>query len=151
MRELDKGLEISLKGPQAQRALEAFQQQMTAWGLRAPPSQPLVLDFGLGDFARVGLIETWIANEVEAGYCGKYLFVFDGQTCPMHRHRQKHETFFLVKGCVSMLYDGVAREMRRVPRLACPAVVSQAPASTAGQAQSCSAQDLIVRQRTVSE
>ena len=112
MRELDRGLEISLKGPQAQRALDAFQQQMTAWGLRAPPSQPLVLDFGLGDFARVGLIETWIANEVEAGYCGKYLFVFDGQTCPMHRHRQKHETFFLVKGCVSMLYDGVAREMR---------------------------------------
>ena len=25
------------------------------------------------------LIEFWIANEMDAGYCAKYLFVFDGQ------------------------------------------------------------------------
>jgi len=111
MRELDKGLEISVKGPQADEALAAFRRQIQSWGLAMPPAAPLVLDFGLGDFQKVGLIECWIANEVEAGYCGKYLFVFDGQTCPMHRHRQKHETFFLVKGRVRMVYDGVEWEM----------------------------------------
>ena len=38
------------------------------------------------EFDRVGLIEFWIANEKEAGYCGKYLFAFDGQQCPAHSH-----------------------------------------------------------------
>jgi mannose-6-phosphate isomerase-like protein (cupin superfamily) len=71
----------------------------------------LVLDFGLGDFAKTGLIEYWIANEVEAGYCAKYLFVFDGQTCPMHHHRGKMETFFVVKGTVRMSFDGREFEM----------------------------------------
>lgn len=111
MRELDKGLEISLGGPQAEEALSAFRRQIESWGLAMPPVEPLVLDFGLGDFARVGLVECWIANEVEAGYCGKFLFVVDGQTCPMHHHREKHETFFLVKGRVRMACDGVEREM----------------------------------------
>jgi N-acetylneuraminate synthase len=40
-----------------------------------------------------------------AGYCGKYLFVFDGQTCPRHRHSVKHETFFIVQGSVRMKLD----------------------------------------------
>ena len=43
-------------------------------------------------------------NETQAGYCGKYLFVFDGQTCPQHRHTTKHETFFVVKGQVRMQF-----------------------------------------------
>lgn len=68
--------------------------------------QPLVLDFGLGDFHQIGLIEYWIANEAQAGYCGKYLFVFDGQTCPRHRHEVKHETFFLVKGRLVVEFNG---------------------------------------------
>ena len=70
-----------------------------------PPSQRLVLDFGLGDFKGTGLIECWLANEVAAGYCGKYLFVFDRQTCPAHLHRKKHETFFIAKGRVRMVID----------------------------------------------
>ena len=65
-----------------------------------------VLNFGLGQFDRVGLIEHWIANETEAGYCGKYLFVFDGQQCPAHSHRVKHETFFVVRGCLNVILDG---------------------------------------------
>ncbi len=59
-----------------------------------PPHEPLVSDFGLGDFYETGLIEYWVANEIQAGYCGKLLFVFGGQTCPMHWHKRKHETFF---------------------------------------------------------
>jgi mannose-6-phosphate isomerase-like protein (cupin superfamily) len=109
--ELEKGLRISIRGPETVRALRALRMQMKTWGLTMPRAQPLVLDFGLGDFGSTGLIEYWIANEVEAGYCGKYLFVFDGQSCPMHRHKTKHETFFIVRGSVKMTCGGRTRRM----------------------------------------
>ena len=73
-----------------------------------------MIDFGLGQLDRVGLIEYWIANEKEAGYCGKYLFVFDGQQCPAHSHRPKHETFFLVRGCLQVVMDGRSLTSSRV-------------------------------------
>lgn len=102
MNELKKALRICLPGPSARKALARFRAQLAKWGLVMPPVEPLVADFGLGDFDKTGLIEYWIANEGKAGYCGKYLFVFDGQTCPAHRHKTKHETFFIVKGKVRM-------------------------------------------------
>ncbi len=102
MKELKKGLDISLKAAAAERHLRRFRKQMKAWRLAMPPARPLVLDFGLGRFDETGLIESWIANEEKAGYCGKYLFVSGGQTCPRHRHRAKHETFFIVRGKVRM-------------------------------------------------
>jgi len=105
MQELDNALDISLTEPEAERALAAFGRQVESWGIAMPPVKPLVLDFGLGQFDRVGLIEHWIANETEAGYCGKYLFVFDGQQCPSHSHRVKHETFFLVRGRLKVTLD----------------------------------------------
>jgi mannose-6-phosphate isomerase-like protein (cupin superfamily) len=77
-----------------------------AWGLTMPPGEPLVMDFGLGRFAEIGEIEFWVANESDYGYCGKFLFVNDGQTCPYHRHDRKHETFFVTKGAVRMVVDG---------------------------------------------
>lgn len=112
MKELDKALEIALQGPEAQRALGAFRDQMADWGVALPPSEPMIWDFGLGDYRKVGLIESWIANETDAGYCGKLMFVFDSQTCPMHSHRKKHETFYILKGRVSMTYAGKTREMK---------------------------------------
>lgn len=111
MDELHKALDITMKGPHAEHALAEFLRQAAEWGVALPPVIPLVLDFGLGDFQKTGLIEYWIANEAEAGYCGKYLFVFDGQTCPLHRHRQKHETFLVVKGRVAMTCGDLSREM----------------------------------------
>jgi mannose-6-phosphate isomerase-like protein (cupin superfamily) len=111
MNELEKALEIAAKGPEAERAVAEFRRKIDAWGVAMPPSQLLVLDFGLGDFNSTGLIECWLANEVAAGYCGKYLFLFDQQTCPAHLHRKKHETFFIAKGRVRMVIDGAAREM----------------------------------------
>ena len=84
---------------------------MKSWGLQMPPVEPLVLDFGLGDFYKTGLIEYWIANELDAGYCGKFLFLFDGQSCPAHSHKEKLETFFVVKGKLSMDCAGSLREM----------------------------------------
>ena len=106
MDELDAGLRISVTGAVRERALAAYQRQLTAWNVAMPPVEPLVLDFGLGDFDHTGLIEYWIANEAEAGYCGKYLFVFDGQTCPEHRHQVKHETFLVVQGRCRMSSGG---------------------------------------------
>ena len=106
MNELKKGLDISLKDAPAREALARFRKQLKAWRLAMPRVKPLVLDFGLRRFDDTGLIEYWIANETKAGYCGKYLFVFDRQTCPMHRHRTKHETFFIVQGKVRMRSGG---------------------------------------------
>ena len=102
---------MQLQGPQRGEVLARCEAQMGAWGLTAPSVEPLVLGFGLGDFYRVGLIEFWLANEIERGYCGKYLFVVDGQMCPAHSHVGKHETFFVVKGTLRMTVDGVERTM----------------------------------------
>lgn len=102
MDELDTALRIALTGDEAERAVADMRAQLADWGMTLPDVPPFVCDFGLGEFRRIGEIEVWIANEVEAGYCGKFLFVFDGQTCPAHSHRTKHETFFIVKGEVEM-------------------------------------------------
>lgn len=117
MDELEKGLAISVGGEAAKAALGEFERQARAWGVALPDVSPLVLDFGLGDFRRVGLIEYWIANEAGPGYCGKYLFVFDGQSCPRHLHRTKHETFFVVKGTLAVDVGGRSIELREGGRL----------------------------------
>jgi len=65
-----------------------------------------VLNFGLDEFEQTGLTEFWVANETKAGYCGKFLFLFDGQWCPEHEHRMKHETFYIMRGQVRMIADG---------------------------------------------
>ena len=106
MDELNKVLAISLSGKDREQAMTEFLRCLADWQMSMPPAEAIVQDFGLGDFRRIGLIECWIANETEAGYCGKYLFVFDGQQCPAHHHRGKHETFHIVRGKVRMVLDG---------------------------------------------
>jgi quercetin dioxygenase-like cupin family protein len=96
---------FQLAGEERQRALASCFETINGWGLSMPNVEPLVLDFGLGKFDEVGEIEFWVANEEAAGYCGKFLFVADGQTCPYHHHTKKHETFFVMKGKVRMLVD----------------------------------------------
>ena len=91
-----------LQAEERERELAAVREQIAAWGLTMPPVTPIPLDFGLRRFREIGETEFWIANETELGYCGKFLFVFDGQTCPHHHHDMKHETFFIVKGKVRM-------------------------------------------------
>jgi mannose-6-phosphate isomerase-like protein (cupin superfamily) len=120
MDERGKAGVIALSGMARGQALRECQEQLCAWGLVMPPHEPLVSDFGLGDFRTTGLIEYWVANEIEAGYCGKFLFVFAGQTCPMHWHSGKHETFFIVRGTVEMCCGGVVRELRSGDCLAVP-------------------------------
>jgi len=99
-----KGFQIW--GEEREEALADFKAIIQEWGLAMPNVDPQVLDFGLGDFHKDGLIEYWLANNEKEGYCGKFLFVFDGQTCPYHHHDFKHETFFIVKGSVVMNVDG---------------------------------------------
>ncbi len=111
MDELEKALKVGLSGEVKEKALEEFRGHLKRWDMKMPPAEMLVEDFGLGDFRRVGLIECWVANEADAGYCGKFLFVFDGQACPMHHHLVKHETFYIVKGTVLMSFDGKERLM----------------------------------------
>ena len=96
---------MQLAEPKRSEALKLFHEQITQWGLSMPGTEPLVMDFGLGQFEKMGLIECWIINEFDAGYCGKYMFVFDKQSCPMHSHHDKHETFFVVKGKVRVTTD----------------------------------------------
>jgi mannose-6-phosphate isomerase-like protein (cupin superfamily) len=102
-----------LTDQERQRALDRCLAMIHNWGLTMPDVEPLVLDFGLGKFDEVGEIEFWIANQEEAGYCGKFLFVADGQTCPYHKHDKKHETFFVMKGQVSMVIDGEEKVLRQ--------------------------------------
>jgi mannose-6-phosphate isomerase-like protein (cupin superfamily) len=89
---------IELQGSERQQALEEIQKQIAEWRLSMPSVIPLPLHFGLHRFRETGETEFWITNETSFGYCGKFLFVFDGQTCPYHYHRRKHETFFVMKG-----------------------------------------------------
>jgi len=112
--------DLQLRGADRELALAEFESQLREWGLRMPDVTPLVLHFGLREFRRFGLVEYWIANEIEVGYCGKFLFVFDGQTCPTHHHRVKHETFFVLKGSVRMVVAGAEHLLRQGDRLVIP-------------------------------
>lgn len=112
--------DVELHGPAREQVLADIQKQIKEWGLTLPDVTPLPLHFGLDRFMDVGETEFWVADEVDNGYCGKFLFVFDGQTCPYHRHNMKHETFFVVKGKISMKMGDNIQEMQEGGLLAMP-------------------------------
>jgi N-acetylneuraminate synthase len=104
---------VELSGTERENAIAAIQEQIAAWGLTMPPVQPLPLHFGLNRFSEIGETEFWVANDEQHGYCGKFLFLFDGQTCPYHQHQIKHETFFVLKGSIRMKLKDEQRVMRQ--------------------------------------
>ncbi len=104
---------ISLQGEERERTLGRIREVVESWGLRLPDVPPDPLHFGYHDFARIGETEFNINNNVEHGYCGKFMFLFKGQTCPLHHHRVKHETFFIVKGRIEMELGPRTFEMRQ--------------------------------------
>jgi len=104
---------VELSGTEREDAIAAIQKQIAAWGLTMPPVQPLPLHFGLNRFSEIGETEFWVANDEQHGYCGKFLFLFDGQTCPYHQHEIKHETFFVLKGSIRMKLKDEQRVMRQ--------------------------------------
>ena len=111
---------VEVQGPEREKALAAIQDQIAAWGLKMPPVTPMPMQFGLDQFMEIGETEFWVANDSEHGYCGKFLFVFDGQTCPYHHHVMKHETFFILKGTLRMKVGEQERLMREGDLLAMP-------------------------------
>lgn len=123
MDELEKAETIAASGDVRRVALPRYHNQIAVWGVAIPDTEPLVLDFGLGQFEAVGLIESWIANETAAGYCGKYLFVSDGQTCPTHHHKYKHETFFVVEGRLKVMLGAETVELAKGNRLTVPTLI----------------------------
>ena len=116
----EKDFPYQLQGQERQEALARCRDTIQGWNLTVPDVEPLVLDFGLGRFDEIGEIEFWVANEERAGYCGKFLFVNDGQTCPYHNHDVKHETFFVLKGQVRMVIDGSDRVLQQGDTLVMP-------------------------------
>ena len=98
--------DVELTGPARDDALRRCRAQLAEWAFPVPESFVLVLNFGLDEFEQTGLTEFWVAHESDAGYCGKFLFLFDGQWCPEHAHRAKHETFYVLRGKVRMIADG---------------------------------------------
>jgi mannose-6-phosphate isomerase-like protein (cupin superfamily) len=111
---------IEVLGTAREKILTDIRTQIVTWGLTLPAVTPFPLHFGLNRFAEIGETEFWIANETGHGYCGKFLFVFDGQTCPHHRHRIKHETFFVLKGTLKMKVGDEERLMREGDLLVMP-------------------------------
>jgi mannose-6-phosphate isomerase-like protein (cupin superfamily) len=116
----EEGFPFQLRGEARAAALARCESVIAGWGLTMPAGSPLVMDFGLNRFDEIGEIEFWVANEERAGYCGKFLFVDDGQTCPYHAHNIKHETFFVMKGAVRMLIDGEEMVLREGDTLVMP-------------------------------
>ena len=111
---------VELSGEEKKRYVARCMARIRKWGLRMPEVKPLALHFGLGEFEKTGEIEFWIANETGEGYCGKFLFVFDGQTCPYHHHKKKHETFYILKGTVRMRIGKKERRLKEGDHLAMP-------------------------------
>ena len=105
--------ELELVGSEKNKALEICKKSFNEWGLSIPDVSPCLFHFGLHDFFKIGEIEFDINNNIKEGYCGKFIFIMKGQTCPMHFHRIKHETFYLVKGEVEMEAAGETMVMRQ--------------------------------------
>jgi N-acetylneuraminate synthase len=111
---------VELSGPKREKVLAAIQEQIGTWGLTMPPVQPLPLHFGLNRFEEIGETEFWVVNDEEHGYCGKFIFIFDAQTCPYHQHHVKHETFFVLRGSVRVKVGDEQRTMRQGDFLSMP-------------------------------
>lgn len=97
--------DFELHGAERDEAQQKAAQVFAEWGLTMPSGDVLTPHFGLNDFYRIGEIEYWIVNDRVNQYCGKFLFMFDQQRCPLHHHAMKDETFFIMKGKVSMQAD----------------------------------------------
>ena len=93
---------LELVGKEKEGAVNKCRKIVNSWGLTLPEVYACPFHFGLKDFYRIGEIEFDINNNIKEGYCGKFIFIFKDQICPMHYHKIKHETFYVVKGKVEM-------------------------------------------------
>jgi len=79
-----------MKRSEINRAIQDASNHFAAHGWTLPPEPAWdVTDFGLGDFAKSGLVLVNLAAEPE--YCEKLMFARRDQQTPAHCHRQKKE------------------------------------------------------------
>jgi len=79
-----------MKRSEINRAWEAASECLARHHWHLPPAPRWdITDFGLGDFARRGLVLVNLAEEPE--YCEKLMFARRGQTTPAHTHVRKKE------------------------------------------------------------
>ena len=94
-----------MKISEVTQAQVQVRQQLADAGIALDPNQEIeIADFGLGRYAQEGLGIVVRVNEPE--YCSKYLTLLPGQECPLHYHQLKKETFFVLRGEVSLWADG---------------------------------------------
>jgi len=96
---------LELVGKEKEEILEKVKERMNSWGLKLPKVYACPFHFGLKNYSEIGALEFDINNNIEEGYCGKLIFMFKDQTCPLHYHKLKHETFFVIKGKVELEAD----------------------------------------------
>jgi|SRR5690606_3556713 len=70
------------------------------WALPPSPAWD-VTDFGLGDFAKKGLVLVNLATEAE--YCEKLMYARRDQTTPAHYHKQKKEDIICRAGKLAVI------------------------------------------------
>ena len=46
--------------------------------------------------------EEWFANNIQEDYCGKILTILENQATSMHYHADKHETFYVLQGALTV-------------------------------------------------
>ena len=69
-----------------------------------------ITDFGKGDYDKLGL--GLIIRVSEPEYGSKWLTVQPGQTCPNHYHKFIKESFFIIKGDITMWINDEMVEMK---------------------------------------
>ena len=94
--------DLELVGKGKEEAVSKCKKIVESWGLTLPDVYACPFHFGFKDFYKTGLIEFDINNNIKEGYCGKLIFIFKDQICPMHHHKIKHETFYIIKGKIKM-------------------------------------------------
>lgn len=94
-----------MKRSEVTAAQARVRHRLEATGIVLDPNTDVeVADFGLGHWDQEGLGLVVRVNEPE--YCSKYLTLEPGQQCPLHSHRIKKETFFVLSGEVKLWAGG---------------------------------------------
>jgi D-lyxose ketol-isomerase len=90
-----------MKKSEYTKAQKEIKKTLKEAGIPLPKNADVeVADFNLNTFKKIGLGLYTKINEPE--YCSKWLVVFPGQTCPYHLHKNKKETFIVLKGTVEL-------------------------------------------------
>jgi D-lyxose ketol-isomerase len=90
-----------MKKSEYTKAQKEIKKALKEAGIPLPKNAEVeVADFNLNNFKKDGLGLYTKINEPE--YCSKWLVVFPGQTCPYHFHKNKKETFIVIKGTVEL-------------------------------------------------